>query len=317
MCKPGADFFKAVSTSGLVLLGSQSVESQEFAIPGDRREANSILLRDGWEFRLDPDGTTAPSDAIDGADGWKGVQMPHTWQCLGRSPDYVGIAWYRIRFEAPSNWSSQHVRIEFEAVNHTAHVFLNGKAVGEHVGKGYTAFTLDLSPHLNIGAENTLLVRVDNRPNDRMLPRNKSYDWAHDGGLIRPVNLLVTGRCFMERVEVDALPDLALGSAEIASGRSFATSPRKRRRRVFRPRFGGRGARRRCCILARSMPLLKRIRGKLLNSVRRQSGMPRYGTSIPHIYIRQSSNSTIHRAVTSSSNISEFASSRFADRRST
>ena len=76
--------------------------------------------------------------------------MPHTWQSLGRSPDYVGIAWYRIRFEAPASWASQHVRIEFEAVNHTATVFLNGRAVGEHIGKGYTAFTLDLSAHLRL-----------------------------------------------------------------------------------------------------------------------------------------------------------------------
>jgi beta-glucuronidase len=112
-------------------------------------------------------------------------------------------------------FGSQHVRIEFEAVNHTAHVFLNGKAVGEHVGKGYTAFTLDVAQHLNFGRENTLLVRVDNRPNDRMLPRNKSYDWTDDGGIIRPVNLLVTPRVFIERIEVEALPDLALGSAEI------------------------------------------------------------------------------------------------------
>ena len=210
------NFLKSVSTSGLVLFGTQAaVESEELATSGDRRQSYSVPLRDGWEFRLDPGASTEPSFGSDHSDRWEAVWVPHTWQSLGRSPDYVGVAWYRIRFEAPSNWASQHVRVEFEAANHTAHVFLNGKPLGEHVGKGYTAFTLDLSPHLICGGENTLTVRVDNRPNDRMLPRNKSYDWTDDGGIIRPVSLLVTARTFIERVEIEAVPDLASGSAEV------------------------------------------------------------------------------------------------------
>ena len=209
-------FLQALSTTGVVLFGAshtvdaKKAESSEVGI-----QSCSIALADGWEFRLDPSGAIELSDFLKGADGWDTAQVPHTWQSLGRSPDYVGIAWYRLRFEAPTSWASQHVRIEFEAVNHTANVFLNGKPLGEHVGKGYTAFTLDLSPHLKFGRENTLLVRVDNRPSDRMLPRNKSYDWTDDGGIIRPVNLLVTAPTFIERVEIDTDPDLAKGLAEI------------------------------------------------------------------------------------------------------
>jgi beta-galactosidase len=208
-------FLQAVSTSGFVLLAADIAQSEEFPTSGDERASYSIPLCDGWEFRLDADGSTTPSDAIDGADGWQPVQVPHTWQSLGRSPEHVGMASYRLRFQAPAAWASQHVRIEFEAVNHTSHVFLNGKPVGEHVGKGYTAFTLDVSPQLKFGGENTLLVRVDNRPGDRMLPRNKSYDWTDDGGITRPVHLLVTAQTFVERVEIDAVPDLSGGSAEV------------------------------------------------------------------------------------------------------
>jgi beta-galactosidase len=235
-------FLKAISSSGVVLLGAQAVEPEEFAKSGDRAAPYNILLRDGWEFRTDPGGTTAPDGAFEGADGWEPVQVPHTWQSLGRLPNYVGIAWYRIRFEAPPAWASQHVRIEFEAVNHTAQVFLNGKSIGEHVGKGYTAFTFDLSPRLKIGAENILLVRVDNRPNDRMLPRNKSYDWTDDGGIIRPVNLLVTSKNFIERVEIDAVPDLARGSAEVrvrAVVRNVSAHVNKISIRVLLRREGG------------------------------------------------------------------------------
>ncbi len=223
-------FLQTISTSGLVFLSAEAVNSEEFASSGDRRASHGIPLQEGWEFRLDPSGATEPSDVIDRANDWEAVHVPHTWQSLGRSPDYVGIAWYRIRFEAPSSWASQHVRVEFEAVNHTAAVFLNGRAVGEHIGKGYTAFTLDLSAHLSLGRENTLVVRVDNRPGDRMLPRNKSYDWTDDGGIIRPVNLLVTAPAFIESIEISAVPDLASGSAEIrvkATVRNATTQTQK------------------------------------------------------------------------------------------
>jgi beta-glucuronidase len=208
-------FIQSLSASGVVLFETKALESEESAPLADRRDLYSFSLRDGWDFRLHRGGAAVHSGMLDDAGGWSPVQVPHTWQSLGRSPEYVGVAWYRFRFEVPASWASQHVRIEFEAVNHTAHLFLNGTAVGEHVGKGYTAFTLDLSPHLKFGRENTLLVRVDNRPGDRMLPRNKSYDWADDGGIIRPVNLLTTACTFIERLEIDASPDLASRSAEI------------------------------------------------------------------------------------------------------
>ena len=41
-----------------------------------------------------------------------------------------------------------------------------------------------------------------------MLPRGQSSDWTHDGGIYRPVSLLVTPKAYIERVEIDAEPDL-------------------------------------------------------------------------------------------------------------
>ena len=210
-------FLQDLSSTGAVLLGAScAADAEQRAVQGySEVGSRSIALRNGWEFRLDFGSATDLSRVLDSGDGWEAVEVPHTWQSLGKSPDHVGVGWYRIRFDAPESWASQHARIEFEAVNHTAHLFLNGKPIGEHVGKGYTAFAIGLSPHLTLGAENTLLVRVDNRPGDRMLPRNTSYDWTDDGGIIRPVSLLLTPRIFIERLEIDAVPDLAGGSAEI------------------------------------------------------------------------------------------------------
>jgi beta-galactosidase len=175
-----------------------------------------ISLTAGWRFRLDPSAANDPQTAISATSGWQSAIIPHTWQTLGCSPDYVGVAWYAIDFDSPPEWQAHLVRIEFEAVFHTAHVYLNGTLVGEHVGKGYTAFQCDLSAALHPGQKNTLVVRVDNAPKDTILPRMESFDWANDGGIVRPVSLLLTPRVFIDRIEIDAVPNLEKKTASVA-----------------------------------------------------------------------------------------------------
>jgi beta-galactosidase len=163
-----------------------------------------VSLNGPWSFRFDTDAR------------WREVHVPHTWQIEPENTEYRGVAWYRRTFYAPQSWSDLAVRIEFEAIFHSAIVQLNGKTAGEHIGKGYTAFTLDLSPLMKSGAENTLEVKVDNAFSESMLPRGRSSDWAHDGGIYRPVHLLITPKVYIERVGVEAEPDLANQSATVA-----------------------------------------------------------------------------------------------------
>ncbi len=177
--------------------------------------ASSPELSGSWQFRLNKE------------TNWRDVHVPHTWQTDAPSAGYLGVAWYRKVFDAPSAWKGQAVRIEFEAVYHTALVTLNGMEVGRHDGKGYTAFMVDVTKALKPGAANTLEVRVDNSFRTDILPRDNSYDWTPDGGIIRPVNILVTPHAFIERVDVDAAPDLAANSASIevlAAVRNLGTS---------------------------------------------------------------------------------------------
>jgi beta-glucuronidase len=133
--------------------------------------------------------------------------VPHTWQIEAPLANYRGIAWYLKTFDAPQILNGNTCRIEFEAVFHSASVWINGKFAGEHLRKGYTAFTLDITPLLIRGGLNTIAVRVDNSFNEHMLPRGRSSDWAHDGGIYRPVQLLITPQLFVDRIDVDALPD--------------------------------------------------------------------------------------------------------------
>ncbi|MFZ0592964.1 MAG: glycoside hydrolase family 2 TIM barrel-domain containing protein [Bryobacteraceae bacterium] len=183
----------------------------------ETRITRQFSLDGQWLFRTDPDDVgekenwyaskTAPAD-------WRSVEVPHTWQVEAPLTEYRGVAWYRRTFDRPLAPHDSAIRLEFEAIFHSAKVWVNGVAVGEHLRKGYTAFTLDTGKLLDED-KNTIAVRVDNAFDEHMLPRGRSSDWAHDGGIYRPARLLVTPQVFLERVDVDALPELGSGEATL------------------------------------------------------------------------------------------------------
>jgi beta-glucuronidase len=182
-------------------------------------EGLDISLDGEWEFRKDGD------------EVWRTVTVPHTWQVMDGFEGYYGVAFYQRMFQAPAEAANAAVSLEFESVFHTAEVKLNGVVVAEHKGKGYTAFRsreltkLGLKP----GEDNLLEVRVDNSFTDAMLPRSHSSDWAHDGGIYRPVHLHVLPRAHIGGLTVKAWPgaggiahfDVSAGYAELGAEASL------------------------------------------------------------------------------------------------
>jgi glycosyl hydrolase family 2 len=187
-----------------------------------------VSLCGEWLFRTDPDNQGTKSNWYGSkvpAEGWRTVTVPHTWQVEAPLADYRGLVWYWRSFDLPTfdlptrdasaNEKECAVRVEFEAVFHTATVWVNGQLAGEHARKGYTAFTLDITNLVQWGRTNTIAVRTDNAFNEYMLPRGRSSDWANDGGIFRPVQLLITPKTFVERVDVEAVPDHATHDAKL------------------------------------------------------------------------------------------------------
>jgi beta-galactosidase len=180
--------------------------------------SENVSLCGEWAFRTDPEnvGTNQSWYAGDTqSQDWARVEVPHTWQVDPKYADYRGIAWYLRAFDAPAHWGNSAIRVEFEAVFHSATVWVNGQLAGEHARKGYTAFMFEISRSLRFGERNVIAVKVDNAFNQQMLPRGRSSDWANDGGVYRPVQLLVTPKTFIEHLEVNAEPDLASGHAAL------------------------------------------------------------------------------------------------------
>ena len=143
------------------------------------REITKIMK--GWEC-TGPDGTTTT------------VDLPHTWNARdgqdGGNDYWRGTCIYRTHFAAPQfNTASHQVWIQFDGVNASAHVVLNGSPVCNHDG-GYSTFRANITELLR--DENELTVEVDNSKNDRVYPQKA--DFTFYGGIYRDVSLMVVSK---------------------------------------------------------------------------------------------------------------------------
>lgn len=121
------------------------------------------------------------------------VILPHTTRIEPRvvNDQWQGDGWYAKSFDAPEAWRGQTVMLRFEAAMNVADVWVNGRHVARHLG-GYLPFTVDLTPHLRIGAANQIRVKLDNRDNPITGPKPlKLLDFNTYGGLYRGVRLMV------------------------------------------------------------------------------------------------------------------------------
>ncbi len=69
------------------------------------------------------------------------------------------LLWYQRQFEVPRAWKGRQIRLNFEAVDWHAVVFVNGKRVGENKG-GYVPFSFDITQALKRNGKQQLRVVV-------------------------------------------------------------------------------------------------------------------------------------------------------------
>ena len=142
---------------------------------------STTKLMKNWQF-TGPDGKTTA------------VDLPHTWNNIdgqdGGNDYWRGICIYKTRFAAPAfDKNTQQIWLQFEGVNASAKVTLNGLEVTRHDG-GYSTFRADVTALL--ADSNELIVEADNSKNDRVYPQKA--DFTFYGGIYRDVSLLVVNR---------------------------------------------------------------------------------------------------------------------------
>lgn len=165
-----------------------------------------INLNPGWTFRFENE----PSEP---------VTLPHSWNALDTmaidpARHYRrGTGIYTCQLN-PALTGQERLWLEIEAASQKAKVFLNGQPIGIHQG-GYTAFTLELTPHrygLPDHEALTLQIEVDNAPDPDLIPSDMS-DFFLYGGLTRNVWLYRTGATRIEYLHV--VPELHENTANI------------------------------------------------------------------------------------------------------
>ncbi|WP_297095638.1 glycoside hydrolase family 2 TIM barrel-domain containing protein [uncultured Draconibacterium sp.] len=161
--------------------------------PTEQNPERKQNFDNNWKFFLG-ENTEASKPEFDDA-SWRMLDLPHDWSIegefdpsnpAGNDGAYLptGIAWYRKQFTVPASWNDKKVSIYFEGVYMNSEVFINGHSLGVYP-YGYSSFYYDLTPHLNIGGENTIAVRVDNS-------QQKNCRWYSGSGIYRHVSMIVT-----------------------------------------------------------------------------------------------------------------------------
>jgi beta-galactosidase len=173
------------------LLGHAIMSSaQTYSPPASARA--DISLDPGWKF-IQQDVTGAQAVNFDDS-SWTNVTVPHVWdvpdgQSYPPSNFYQGPAWYRSHFTPAMSYTNSHFFLKFDGASLVTDVYLNGNYLGEHQG-GFAAFVFDITPYVNVGADNVLAVRVNNAVNTNIPPL--AADFTFWGGIYRDVHLLVT-----------------------------------------------------------------------------------------------------------------------------
>ena len=132
------------------------------------------------------------------------VTVPHTWSIDENLQDYVGKGWYRTKVQPDPFY--ERVFLRFRGAYRDAAVYVQNQLAGKHGCSGYAPFEVEITPFMNPGGDTEITVSVDNSFSENALPYSRSFDWANDGGLYRPVECIKTGKARIQDVQLQAQP---------------------------------------------------------------------------------------------------------------
>lgn len=119
---------------------------------------------------------------------WENVTVPHSTNAIdGHSESYYrGKAYYNTSCVVAASDIDRPTFLIFEGTAQQSSIYLNGSELTHHNG-GYTAFSVDLTGRLNVGA-NTIAVTCDNTEDVELIP--VASDFNKNNGLHNPVRLV-------------------------------------------------------------------------------------------------------------------------------
>ncbi len=200
----------------LLLAGTLALRAEEIPLVGNIPGRNTVSLGGEWsyivdvqeegyyDYRMNPTPwgffqnakPETPKDLIEyDFDKSDKMMLPSDWNTRDqRLFFYEGTVWFKKDF----TWHPAEGRrtlLYFGAVNYEAHVWVNGRKAGHHVG-GYTPFNLDITD-LVVDGTNFVVVKVDNKRHAEDVP-TQIFDWWNYGGITRDILLVDVAPVYVE-----------------------------------------------------------------------------------------------------------------------
>jgi len=161
-----------------------------------------------WKFSKGEQITASQSNFDDSK--WESVTIPHDWAIYGPfdkeidkqvikitqnnekaatektgrtgALPFIGVGWYRTTINLPEINNNKQTLLTFDGAMSNAVVYVNGIKVGNRP-YGYSYFYFDISNYIQVGKQNTIAVRLENK--------GLSSRWYPGAGLYRKVRVIV------------------------------------------------------------------------------------------------------------------------------
>lgn len=200
-------------------------------------EARGILDLNGvWNFKLGD--TTDPGAHLEMDKDTELMAVPASYNDQKDDPKYrnhYGWVYYQRMIKVPAYFKGQRLVLRFDAVTHTAKIYVNGKLITEHKG-GFLPFEVEVTDLIKPGGCAELIVAADNRVNHSTLPVGNegstaffgsdnpgipsveaakvwrkpqnlpNFDFFNYAGINRPVRIYTTPEAYIEDIIV--VPDI-------------------------------------------------------------------------------------------------------------
>ncbi|KAJ4301108.1 hypothetical protein N0V90_003198 [Kalmusia sp. IMI 367209] len=156
--------------------------SEADALSRDVSKSKTHSLSGTWKFKL----ANSPFEAPEGFEAssfdtssWSDIAVPGMWQLqgFGRGPQYTNVKYpihvdppnvpffdnetgsYSRKFTVPKEFKEDQIRLRFEGVDSSYHVWINGKEVGYSQGSR-NPDEFDVTDFVDLERENTIAVQV-------------------------------------------------------------------------------------------------------------------------------------------------------------
>lgn len=206
-------FIFCVVIAALTIIGRAQVSTPRAEYPRPQFQRDAWQTLNGrWSFEFDDQNVGLTQKWWTGSHAFgRTITVPFCFESpLGGINDrsFHPWVWYRRSTEVPAAWKGRRVLLNFGAVDYRAMVWVNGQYVGSHEG-GNTPFSFDVTPLVD-GKDLTIVVRAEDPPTDRSIPRGKQYwepqsrsiFYTRTSGIWQSVWIEAAGETYLETARI-------------------------------------------------------------------------------------------------------------------